>query len=300
MSKNIFLQEKFMTRYAFVIMPFAEEFTDIYESGIKSVAAECDVRTERLDEQIYDNDMLEQIYKEIDRCDFVIADMTARNPNVFYEVGYADAKKKLIILLTQNSSDIPFDLKHRPHVVYEGSIKKLKEELKSRIEWANSEIDKRKKDPIKMSIKVKSCSVHEKDDTDTAILNYVCEIQNMSDSKIKGLGLIYLYTGPAWVFFKDEKQLKQSKSDITPFATRHLINPEMNIIPQNDVYTFEVTGKKIVYEEWLNEGDGRKDEYKLFGTIIMLVHTDQNSYRSDVVLETLAKKESDFSDEIPF
>ena len=121
-----------MIRYAFVIMPFAEEFTDIYESGIKTVASECDVRTERLDEQIYDNDMLEQIYKEIDRCDFIIADMTARNPNVFYEVGYADAKKKLIILLTQNSSDIPFDLKHRPHVVYDGSIKKLKEELKSR------------------------------------------------------------------------------------------------------------------------------------------------------------------------
>jgi len=72
-----------LTRYAFVIMPFAEEFTDIYESGIKSIAAECDVRTERLDEQIYDNDMLDQIYKEIDKCDFVIADMTDEKSKCF-------------------------------------------------------------------------------------------------------------------------------------------------------------------------------------------------------------------------
>jgi hypothetical protein len=40
--------------------------------------------------------------------------MTGRNPNVFYEVGYAHALGKIVLLLTQNGDDIPFDLKHRP------------------------------------------------------------------------------------------------------------------------------------------------------------------------------------------
>lgn len=61
--------------------------------------------------------------------------MTSRNPNVFYEVGYAHALGKRTILLTQNVNDIPFDLKHYPHVVYDNKISKLKEELTPRIKW---------------------------------------------------------------------------------------------------------------------------------------------------------------------
>ena len=44
--------------------------------------------------------------------------MTGMNPNVFYEVGYAHALNKRVILLTETAEDIPFDLKHTPHVVY--------------------------------------------------------------------------------------------------------------------------------------------------------------------------------------
>jgi hypothetical protein len=46
-------------------------------------------------------------------CD--VADMTERNPNVFYEVIYAYALNKLVLLLTQSAEDILFDLKHRAH-----------------------------------------------------------------------------------------------------------------------------------------------------------------------------------------
>lgn len=59
--------------------------------------------------------------------------MTDKKPNVFYEVGYAHAKEKEVVLLTQKSKDIPFDLKGHNHIVYENSIDKLRQRLESRL-----------------------------------------------------------------------------------------------------------------------------------------------------------------------
>jgi hypothetical protein len=66
--------------------------------------------------------------------------MSGQNPNVFYEVGYAHAKSKICILLTKEAADILFDLKHRRHIVYNGSISTLREGLKPELEWALKEI----------------------------------------------------------------------------------------------------------------------------------------------------------------
>ena len=90
---------------------------------------------ERVDEQIFDERILDRIYNQIAKADVVIADMTGRNPNVFYEVGYAHALGKLTILLTQISEDIPFDLKHFPHIVYGAKISTLRDELEKRVTY---------------------------------------------------------------------------------------------------------------------------------------------------------------------
>jgi nucleoside 2-deoxyribosyltransferase len=96
--------------FAFVLMPFNEEFDDIYKMGIKDTATSLGVKAERVDEQIFQEGILDRIYRQIEAADIVIADMSNQNPNVFYEVGYAHAKEKLCLLLTKNSEDIPFDL----------------------------------------------------------------------------------------------------------------------------------------------------------------------------------------------
>ena len=74
----------------------------------------------RVDEQIYQENMLSRIYNQISKADLIVADVTGKNPNVFYEVGYAHALGKKTILMTQDTDDIPFDLKHYPHIVYSG------------------------------------------------------------------------------------------------------------------------------------------------------------------------------------
>jgi hypothetical protein len=54
-------------------------------------------------------------------------------PNVFYEVGYAHALGKPVIHLTQDPKDIPFDLKHYPHIVYGKKISALIPQLEKQL-----------------------------------------------------------------------------------------------------------------------------------------------------------------------
>ncbi|BAO54919.1 TIR domain-containing protein [Nonlabens marinus] len=122
-------------KFCFVLMPFTDDFDDIYKFGIKESCAEVGAYCERVDEQLFTESILERVYNQISKADFIIADMTNRNPNVFYEVGYAHALGKRTILLTQNVEDIPFDLKHYPHIIYQNKISKLKEDLIPRLKW---------------------------------------------------------------------------------------------------------------------------------------------------------------------
>ncbi len=130
--------------FVFVLMPIKPEFNDIYKYGIKGAADDVGAYAERLDEQIFTEGMLDRIFNQISKADVVVADMTGRNANVFYEVGYAHALGKIVLLQTQNAEDIPFDLKHRQHTVYDG-IEDLRRALVPRLEWAIAESRKQQR-----------------------------------------------------------------------------------------------------------------------------------------------------------
>lgn len=119
--------------FVFVLMPFSTEFDDIYQLGIKGACTECGAYCERVDEQIFEGSILERIYNQIAKADVVVADLTGKNANVFYETGYAHAIGKRVVLLTQREEDIPFDLRHYSHVIYKGKITELRDELVRRI-----------------------------------------------------------------------------------------------------------------------------------------------------------------------
>jgi hypothetical protein len=121
--------------FVFVLMPFSNEFADIYEVGIKQACKDAGAYCERVDEQTFDESILERVYNQISKADVIVAEMTGRNPNVFYETGYAHALNKRVILLTQDADDIPFDLKHYSHIVYEGKISTLKSQLEAKVRW---------------------------------------------------------------------------------------------------------------------------------------------------------------------
>jgi len=50
------------------------------------------------------------ILQHLEKSDLVIADMTDHNPNAFYEIGYRHALNKPLILIKDETTQIPFDL----------------------------------------------------------------------------------------------------------------------------------------------------------------------------------------------
>lgn len=121
------------SKLCFVIMPFNEKLNSIYESIIKIVLKEIKYNALRADEIFTSKPIIDDIWQNIKKSKFLIADLTDRNPNVFYELGLAHALSKDVILLTQNLNDIPFDLRHYRIIVYQDTISgadKLKSILK--------------------------------------------------------------------------------------------------------------------------------------------------------------------------
>lgn len=116
-----------------VLMPFARDFDDLYRNGIRAACEAAGARCRRLDEDIYQGSILQRILSEITKADLIVAEMTGRNANVLYEVGYAHALGKRVVLLTARDEDIPFDLKHFLHIIHGGDIDRLRAELERHV-----------------------------------------------------------------------------------------------------------------------------------------------------------------------
>jgi hypothetical protein len=132
-------------KLCFIIMPFTDKLNPIYERIIKPVIKDLKLEYLRADEIFTSKPIVEDIWDNVKKARFLIADLTDRNPNVFYELGLAHALNKEVILLTQDINDVPFDLRHFRIIVYQDSISgadKLKSTLK---DFINEQINGKKK-----------------------------------------------------------------------------------------------------------------------------------------------------------
>lgn len=123
---------------AFVIMPFKSPFNEFYEKIIKKVCSDLNIEVKRGDEIISTNVAMQDIIQDINYSNFIIAEVSEANPNVYYELGYAHALNKPVILLAKKNTKIPFDISHYRVIYYDDNIifrdeleNKLKSYLKS-------------------------------------------------------------------------------------------------------------------------------------------------------------------------
>ena len=213
-------------------MPFDLGFTDIYKFGIKQTAEEYGVVAERVDEQHFSETILERVYRQIENSDFIIAEMTGKNPNVFYEVGYAHAKGKLCALITQSASDIPFDLKHHPHVVYDGTIANLRELLGPKIEWMKQETAKKKSETITASVRVDSGLLEKSEYWHNGSFDFTLDLKNNSKQRSPEIEAIYLNTTRAWTLSVNGNECPSNPDD-TGKLKRNLITPSLRKLSPN-------------------------------------------------------------------
>lgn len=111
-----------MSEKCFVLMPFAKEFKEVYEKIYKHVCKDNNIECWRVDERHSPGSITKDIIDGILDADMIIADLTAKNANVFYELGFAHSTGKPVIMTAQNKNDIPFDINSYRVIFYEQSI----------------------------------------------------------------------------------------------------------------------------------------------------------------------------------
>ena len=99
-------------------MPFEEDLRPIYDDHIRIALESENISCIRADDIDSINQITFDIWEKINRARFLIADLTNRNPNVFYELGLAHALGKDVILITQSMDFVPFDLKTQRCIIY--------------------------------------------------------------------------------------------------------------------------------------------------------------------------------------
>jgi len=106
----------------FVAMQFSQPYDTLYQEVILPTAKSLDLSVVRIDEIAGPGIIFEDIKREIVDANIVIAEITAPNQNVFYELGYAHALKKPTILLAQRGKELPFDIQSYRVIFYDDSI----------------------------------------------------------------------------------------------------------------------------------------------------------------------------------
>ena len=101
----------------FVVMPFDQKRNFLYEGVIKpTLELHPSIVFDyiRADEPLTTGKITEEIAESIEDAEFIIADVSAVNANVYYELGYAHARSKKAILLIEKVEGqnlvLPFDI----------------------------------------------------------------------------------------------------------------------------------------------------------------------------------------------
>lgn len=127
------------SRLCFVMMPFEGVFDSVYRSLIAPAAAEQGLTVLRADEMTGAGFIMEQIRIAIQQSRLCIADITDNNANVLYEVGFAGALDKAIILLARRGSQLAFDVAHQRVILYDNDLEQARPLLDRAITLALSE-----------------------------------------------------------------------------------------------------------------------------------------------------------------
>lgn len=111
-------------------MPFSDvegydkgHFTRVYEYLIKPACELAGFKPIRADENSQADVIIVDILQKILECDMAICDMSSKNPNVFYELGFRHAFNKKTVLIKDSKTDMPFDTSAIRTITYNANLR---------------------------------------------------------------------------------------------------------------------------------------------------------------------------------
>ena len=120
---------------AFVAIQFDDSTQDLRErirEGLQMAGYQAII----MDEEHYNGQIVPEMLHQINTCNFVVAELTSKNQNVYFEAGYATGQNKEVIYLCngkKRDTSPQFDVAQYNLLTYE-TIDEIPQKLKARIE----------------------------------------------------------------------------------------------------------------------------------------------------------------------
>ena len=125
---------KYRAGTAFIMMwmdPKCPELQDTLDA-VREVFGSFGIKAVRADDIEHEGKITDQVLAEITESEFLFADLTGQRPNVYYEVGYAHALRKRVILYRKTGTGVHFDLSGYNCPEYD-NLRDLKKKLHARL-----------------------------------------------------------------------------------------------------------------------------------------------------------------------
>jgi hypothetical protein len=117
-------------RPCFIVMPYGPNWFDDVHQTIRDAGKTQNFNCVLSLNMATAGQIVDQVWQQLRYAETIVADLTGRNSNVFYEVGLAHALGKQIIFITQDSDQLPFDVSTSRCIKYqETDLVSLQKEL---------------------------------------------------------------------------------------------------------------------------------------------------------------------------
>jgi len=120
----------------FCVMPFSEPWSHaVWTAFIEPAITAAGLKARRGDTTLRTGKLIQNVWNEILESGCVIADLSAFNPNVYYELGMAHALGRDAYVLVQKGTNLPADLKGSHYLEYEPTdLPAAKRDLQDKLE----------------------------------------------------------------------------------------------------------------------------------------------------------------------
>ena len=124
-----------MDKHCFVIQRFdGEKYDHRFYDVIKPVVESCQLNAYRVDEDPSAEVIINRVLDKIKSATLVIAEISTDRPNVWFELGYAFALSKPVIMMCDETrTELPFDIRHQNVLFYRSESSRDFDQLKNRL-----------------------------------------------------------------------------------------------------------------------------------------------------------------------